>query len=118
VSNESGRNEIYVVPFQGAGGKWQVSTSGGRFPRWRRDGRELYYLAPDNRIIAAGVNAQESRFEVGAVQPLFAIRPRLEVGWPYDVSGDAPRFLVSNLVEVVAPSSVTLLVNWPALLRQ
>jgi hypothetical protein len=68
--------------------------------------------------MAAGVSARESRFEVGAVRPLFAIRPRLDAGWPYDVSGDAQRFLVSNLVEDVAPSSVTLLVNWPALVPQ
>ncbi|MGH9253087.1 MAG: protein kinase domain-containing protein [Vicinamibacterales bacterium] len=74
VSNESGRNEVYVMPFPGPGGKWQVSTAGGIWPRWRRDGAELFYLAPDNRLMAAEVNGRGSGFDVGAVQPLFATR--------------------------------------------
>jgi Tol biopolymer transport system component len=61
-SNESGRNEVYVAPFPGPGGKWQVSTAGGTFPRWRNDGRELYYLAPDNRLMTASVNGENAAF--------------------------------------------------------
>jgi len=55
-SNESGRDEIYVRPFPGPGGQWQVSTAGGSDPRWRPDGKELYYLAPDLKLMAAAVS--------------------------------------------------------------
>ena len=63
MSNESGRYEIYVRPFSGAssatsaGGQWQVSTSGGISPRWRPDGKELYYIAPDGKLMAAPITA-------------------------------------------------------------
>jgi len=54
-SPESGQAEIYVVPFRHGSGKWEVSTGGGRFPRWRRDGKELFYLSPDNKLMSAGI---------------------------------------------------------------
>ena len=74
VSDESGKDEVYVAPFPGPGGKWQISTAGGTFPRWRRDGTEIFYLAPDNKMMAAAVNGKGSNFEVGAVKPLFETR--------------------------------------------
>ena len=54
-SDESGRVEVYVRPFPGPGGQWQVSTAGGKDPRWRPDGKELYYIAPDSRLMAAPI---------------------------------------------------------------
>src|SRR5262249_21779176 len=51
-SNESGKTEIYVAPFPGPGGNWKVSSAGGSEPRWRRDGKELFYLAPDGKLMA------------------------------------------------------------------
>src|SRR5438309_4316078 len=69
ASNESGRFEIYVVPFPSRGGKWQVSTGGGLWPRWRHDGKELFYLTETTTtIMAATVNGSGPTFEVGAVQ--------------------------------------------------
>jgi Tol biopolymer transport system component len=134
VSDESGRDEVYVAAFPGPGGapgaaavqgtssgKWQVSTTGGNSPRWRRDGREIFYLAPDNKLMAAPVNGQVSAFEVGAVRPLFDTRPaglgpaRSAV---YDVSPDGQRFLVNTLAEEAASAPITLVVNWPALLKK
>ena len=56
-SNESGRHEVYVQPFPGPGGKWQISTSGGIEPRWRRDGKELFYIAPDGKLMAAPIQS-------------------------------------------------------------
>jgi hypothetical protein len=55
---------VYVAQFPGPGGKWQVSTTGGNWPRWRHDGKEIFYLAPDNTLMAAEVNLQvpHSRF--------------------------------------------------------
>ena len=117
VSDESGRPEVYVAPFPGPGGKWQVSTTGGTQPRYRRDGKEIFYLAPDNKLMAAAVNGQGSAFEVGAVRPLFDTRPS-GPGFVYDVAPDGQRFLVNTLTEEVASAPITLVVNWPALLKK
>ena len=117
-SNESGRPEIYVAPFSGKGGKWQVSTTGGLFPRWRGDGRELFYIAPEGRLLAASVSAQSSGFEVGAVATLFAMRMKANQRYPYDVTADGRRFLVNTLRDEASPEPLTLVLNWPAVLRQ
>jgi Tol biopolymer transport system component len=124
ASNESGQFEIYVVSFPDRGGKWQVSTAGGSWPRWRRDGRELFYLAPDNTLMAAGVNGGGAAFEVGGVTPLFKTLPRLlsssgaYLGYGYDVSADGQRFLVNTIIGAAPAEPITLLVNWPALLNK
>jgi len=57
ASNETSRYEIYVRPFPASGGKWQVSSEGGIYPQWRRDGRELFYVAPDNKLMAVPIQA-------------------------------------------------------------
>ena len=75
-SNESGQVAIYVRPFPGPGGQWQVSNAGGTQPRWRSDGTELFYVTPDGRLmavpIAAGADGQA--LEAGAPMPLFPTR--------------------------------------------
>jgi len=115
-SNESGRNEIYVRPFPGPGGQWQVSTGGGASPRWRADGKELYYLAPDGKLMAVPVAAQgaaqgaalapgtpEALFQTHA--PSFPFRPQ------YDVARDG-RFLIDTEVETTSTEPIHLLLNW------
>jgi eukaryotic-like serine/threonine-protein kinase len=129
VSNESGRNEIYVTPFPSAAGKWQVSTAGGVQPVWRRDGNELFYLA-DNAMMAAEVNGRTTAFQVGAIRRLFEVRRRsvaygsfgigqtLGIGRVYDVAADGQRFLVNVVVdEQVAPPPITVITNWTSTLR-
>jgi hypothetical protein len=122
ASNESGRNEVYVAPFPGPGGKWQVSAGGGNWPRWRRDGREIFYLAPDNKLMAVVVNGQSSAFEVGAVRASFDTRalpnPILNQRSMYDASPDGQRFLVNTLAEEGRSAHITLVVNWRALLKR
>ena len=113
-SNESGRSEVYVVPFPGPGGKVRISTAGGDNARWRRDGKEIFFLAW-NTLMAAEVTANGSRFDVGAVRRLFEV-PMVNGYWPYDVSPDGQRFLVNTLEEAVAP--LTIVVNWPAGLKK
>lgn len=116
-STESGRSEVYVAPFPGSGGKWQISPAGGSWARWRRDGREIFYLAPDNKLMAAAVNGRGAGFEVGAVQPLFETRPKIaRLG--YDVSADGQRFLVNTLVEEATSAPITVVVNWSAGLKK
>ena len=121
ASGERGRTEVYVLPFHGLdggrpGGK-RVSTAGGGWPRWRHDGREVVYLAPDNTLVSATVNSQGATFEVGAVRPLFRVRPRPFVrldAYPYDVSSDGQRFLVNTFVDETTSMAITLVVNWTA----
>ncbi|HXP80244.1 MAG TPA: protein kinase [Verrucomicrobiae bacterium] len=117
-SNESGRNEIYVAPFPGPGGKWQISTAGGYFPRWRHDGSEIFYLTPDNRLMAASINGKGAGFEVGAVKPLFATRIVGGGIYQYDVSADGQRFLINTAPEQATSAPITVVLNWTAELKK
>jgi len=117
VSDESGRNEVYVAPFPGPGRKWQISTSGGVEPRWRRDGREIFYIATSNNdVTAVEVNSRGDTFEVGAAKTLFQPLP-LRRGNVYDVTGDGQRFLVNLLLQEQTSEPMTLVINWPAALK-
>jgi hypothetical protein len=121
ASNESGKWEIFVAPFPGPGGSVKVSAAGGSEPRWRRDGRELFYLAPDGKLMAVEVTPG-SIFEAGAATPLFQTRRRVAVSstdtFSYDVSADGQRFLVSNDVGEVTSSPLTVVLNWTAGLKK
>jgi serine/threonine protein kinase len=116
-SNESGRFEIYVRPFPGPGGQWQVSASGGTGVRWRRDGKELYYLSLENRLMAAPITTRGSTLESGTPVSLFQMRVAggaagtISLRPQYDVAVDG-RFLVNMMVEDSALSPITLLLNW------
>lgn len=113
-SNESGRDEVYIRPFPGPGGKWQISTNGGTRARWRRDGKELFYLGSDDKIMAAEIKLGTTIVDVGSVQPLFQIRPFGGGGRDiYDVTGDGQRFLVASPGGEESSSPITLVVNWP-----
>src|SRR5207247_1060925 len=103
-SNESGRFEIYVQPFPGPGGKFQVSTNGGAQPRWRLDGKELFYIGLDAALIAAPIRLDSihQTAEVGAPSALF--RTRIPGGavhgpqeWQYAVSVKGDRFLINTV---------------------
>jgi Tol biopolymer transport system component len=110
-SSESGRNEVYVVPFPVASRRWQVSSAGGNLPRWRGDGREIFYAGRDNRLMAVAVTATGSTLDVGSPRPLFEARP---VGprFFYDVSPDGQRFLLNSLRSESLSSSINIVQNW------
>jgi Tol biopolymer transport system component len=115
ASNETGQLEVYVDRFEGRGAKALVSTKGGRWPRWARDGSELFYVAADNQLMSVAIKTSGDRIEVGAPRVLFAIRPRPPVrldAYPYDVSPDGQRFVVNTLVEDAASSTITVVHNW------
>jgi Tol biopolymer transport system component len=117
TSDESQRNEIYVVPFPGPGAKRRISTLGGHRPAWRGDGRELFYLAPDEKMMAADVDGRGRTLEVGAVRQLF--ESSLIVDGPhYIATADGQRFLVNATVEPKASSPITLVLNWTAGLKR
>lgn len=120
TSRESGREEVYVAPFPGPGGKWQVSTSGGKMPRWRRDGRELYFISEDDTLTAAEVEGHEDKFQVAKVHPLFRVNlapEALERSGSYDVNADGSRFIV-NASSDEAQAPITLVLNWPEELKK
>ena len=120
-SDESGRAEVYVTPFPGGGSKWQISAAGGTSPRWRRDGKELFYLAADSELMAAEVDTSGSSFQVAAVRPLFHALlktgiARLEVSptsdqISYDAGPDGKWFVV-NSPSIGSPLPITLITNW------
>jgi len=117
TSDESGRFDIYVVAFPGPGGRWQVSQNGGLEPRWSRDGRELFFFALDNRLMAAQVRTDAESFEVGAIQPLFQARAMGDPSFRYDVAPGGKRFLVtSGLPGELSP--ITIVTNWTAELKK
>jgi serine/threonine protein kinase len=113
-SNESGRFEIYVQPFPEAGGKWQVSNAGGTAPRWRRDGKELYFLSLDGKLMAASVQASTSTFESALPLALFQTRAvtgsNANLRPQYAVSQDG-RFLINSASET-ASVPISLILNW------
>jgi eukaryotic-like serine/threonine-protein kinase len=116
ASNESGRWEIYVTSFPEAHGKWQVSNGGGDQPRWRRDGKELFYLDPDAKLMAVPVTTG-ANFSAGTPAALFQANPRVMVAtseeFTYDVSKDGQKFLINTqLKTAMTPMSVVL--NWSA----
>jgi Tol biopolymer transport system component len=116
-SNESGRMEVYVQEFPEPQSKWQVSTNGGNEPFWRADGKEIYYRAPDNSLMAVPVESLDP-FTVGAPKALFQARTAsATVRAHYRVSPDGQRFLVLTPGdrETIAPT--TVLINWPGTLR-
>ena len=112
-SDESNRREVYVAPFPGPGGKRQVSTAGGTEPGWRADGKELFYLAPDNRLMAATVDSRGGTFEVKTLEPLFGPMGDGD----YDASADGQRFLVAVRQGGSADPPLTVVQNWSAAVR-
>jgi len=114
ASDVSGRYDVYVQSFPSGGGKRQVSTGGGSGPRWRRDGRELYYHAADGKLMAAPVRSGES-FEMGAAVSLFEFRSWIQQGFaPYAVTSDGQRFLINTVVETEPNAPLTVWTNWTA----
>ena len=113
-SNESGRNEVYVRPFPGPGGQWQISTAGGSTARWRHDGRELYYVSLDGKLMAVPIAAKGATLEPGTPMELFRIRSELGGGvvrGQYAVAPDG-RFLVNVTTGDNTSFPITLLLNW------
>jgi hypothetical protein len=114
ASDESGIWETYVQGFQPNRGKWLVSVGGGSQPLWRGDGRELFYLGADGRLLAVPIGPAEA-FEHGIPRPLFqtTLPPMLApFRTSYAVSPDGQRFLVTNLRQGSQPSAITIVLNW------
>ena len=111
--------EVFIVPFNGGTGMWQVSTDGGHWSRWSRDGKQLYYVNYKNQMNAVDIRQKADGLDVGHPVPLFSFRPSPRVYRlgliNYDVAPDGKKFLVVTAAdENIRP--LTLLQNWPSLL--
>jgi len=117
ASNDTGRFEVYITAFPKAGPRWQVSTDGGQRPFWRGDGKELYFTAHDQAIMAVDIIATTNSVLLG--QPHLLFRAAMQSGplGSYHVSRDGKKFLV-NSVGTEQGSALTLVTNWPAELKK
>jgi serine/threonine protein kinase len=117
ASNESGRSEVYVRPYPGPGGKWQISTEGGTEPVWNPKGRELFFR-DGQKMMAVDYTAQPT-FSAGKPKMLFQgpYTPTPRSASDYDVSSDGQRFLMLKAAEQ-APGEISVVLNWTAELKQ
>ena len=121
ASNESGRFDVYAMPFPSGRGKWPISVAGGTEPAWRADGKELFYLAPDRYLMAVPIQAGSS-LQPGTPQRLFeaAVSSNISSSYTrnqYVVTGDGERFLINQPVGRTSFSAVTVVVDWTAALK-
>ena len=121
VSDESGKLDVYAQSFPAPAAKFRISTEGGVQPRWRRDGKEIFYLAPDGRLMAAAVKG-ESTLEVAAPSPLFKTETALMddsvEAIQYAVASDGRRFLFSTPVQSATSQPITVVLDWSADLKK
>jgi eukaryotic-like serine/threonine-protein kinase len=115
TSNASGRDEVYVRQFPGAERFFKISRDGGSGPRWRDDGRELFFLALDGMLMAAGIEKTAKGLEPTVPQPLFHTGALRNFG--YAVAKDGQRFLIS-VTDPPGAAPITVVMNWPATLRK
>ena len=114
-SAESGRFEVYVTPFGGGQGKWQVSANGGQYPRWSKDGKELYYMDLTYNLFAVPVTNAGGALQFGAAEKLITNWSAPQVF--YDVSPDGKKFLLDRVEQQVS-QSVTVITNFTAGLKK
>jgi hypothetical protein len=117
-SDESGRYEIYIQSFPDPHGATRISTSGGQYPQWSPDGRELFYVSPDHKLMVVSIKLGADSVQPSAPHELFTL-PADDLAStfsPYEVAPDGQRFLVRTESEQITP--LTVVVNWPALLKK
>jgi eukaryotic-like serine/threonine-protein kinase len=122
TSDESGSDEIYIREFssgsaQGSGDvedKWLISKRGGTEPRWRGDGKQLFYVASDGKLMLVDISAKPI-FKAGAPRPLFQLPPGV-LG--FEVTADGERFLIDTPVALSAPAPFTVVLNWQTILKK
>jgi serine/threonine protein kinase len=117
-SDESGRFEVYIDAFPQPHGKTMISTGGGTYPQWGAGGRELFYLSPDFKLMVVDLKLTTDSVKPSAPRELFPL-PVVDDGFcPYDTTPDGRRFLVRATPEHGASQPLTVIVNWPALLKE
>jgi len=121
VVYKAGVPQIYVVPFPGPGGKWQISTDAGVEPRWSKTGHELFYVDGTSSLIAVPYSVEKNSFQPGKPQMLFPNRLEMRAPFPsYDVTPDGQHFVVFQFAggKIAAISQPTVILNWIDQVRQ
>src|SRR5262249_34149024 len=115
-SDESGQFQVYVQPVPATGAKLQISTQGGTRPRWRRDGKEIYYLSADLKLMAAPVRFGNGTLDIGPPKQLWerSLVANDTRTTKYQPSADGQKFLATVPAEGVGPPPVTIWMNWMA----
>jgi Tol biopolymer transport system component len=113
ISDETEKWEIYVTTFPTASGKRQISNTGGIQPRWRDDGKELFYLSADRKLMSVEIK-EGDRFEEGDAKPLFATQARYTGNIAYDISPDGKSFLINTMISNENSPPLTIVLNWTA----
>ena len=114
VSDESGRDEVYVQALPPSEGKWQISTGGGTLPRWRDDGRELLFVAVDGELVGVEIEGAGAAIRPGRTRPLFPLRG----AEAYDVSRGAERIVVKSALRERGDNELQVVLNWTSELRR
>jgi Tol biopolymer transport system component len=121
-SDQSGRSEVYVQPFEGATAgtkrRWQISSGGGGLPRWRGDGAEMFYVTSGGRMMAVALHPMGGEFQFDQPHMLFQTRPIPGTWNFYDVSPDGQRFLLNLPLEWSSAAPITVVTNWTEKLKE
>jgi hypothetical protein len=118
LSNESGRYEVFVQPLAPNSGRWQISTNGGSEPSWRGDGKELFYVGPDDYLMAVDIQRNGDTVHAGTPHKLFQLTHIVNRRNHYVATYNGQRFLAVTALPEKQPEPVTLVLNWPALLKK
>ncbi|OFW39370.1 MAG: hypothetical protein A3J29_03005 [Acidobacteria bacterium RIFCSPLOWO2_12_FULL_67_14b] len=121
ASDESGRFEVYVRPFPAASGQSLISVAGGMQPEWRRDGKELFYISADGKLMAVPVTTDGATFSAGVPRALFNVQaPEQTPPYPtdYAVTADGQRFLVNTVADQAERAPLTVILNWVSALKK
>jgi hypothetical protein len=110
MSFESGNYQVYVQNFPPAGGKWLISPGSGSAPRWRRDGKELFYVS-DTAMLAVEVKTGAGHFEAGIPKELFPL-PVIAPRSTFSVTGDGQKFLMITQAVETGSDPITVVLNW------
>lgn len=116
-SSDSGRSNVYVQAMPPNVGKWQISVNGGGQPKWRRDGKELFFLSLDQKMMAVDMNLGPT-VTAGTPHPLFQAQALFLFGQRYDVSADGQRFLMYSSSSSSGNVPITVVMNWWAGLKK
>jgi serine/threonine protein kinase len=120
LSDQSGSVNAYIEPYPSTGAKYQISTGGAFQPRWRRDGKELFYRTPDDRLVSVMITASGQRLQISTPTPLFQIHLAAAAaggGYQYDIAPDGQKFLM-NVSKIEGARPVTLVTNWASELKR
>jgi eukaryotic-like serine/threonine-protein kinase len=118
ASNVSSQMEIYIEPYPPSGAKWQVSNTGGVSPRWRHDGKELFYIANDGKIMTVAIQSSSQGPQISTPTALFPTHLRQAVGFQFDVSADGQKFFLNSATGGEDKTMITLVTNWTSELKR